>query len=435
MVGSERRIRTRQSAIRSLVMSLMFGLSVALCATFIHAAQDRIPPWLGEKRTLREGPGPVSPPAIRFDRTGTLHVAWFEKNATAGDVYLLGVGPDGRPLSPPVRVNPDGAEPEALHQSPGLAAGSEGELYVTWSTPNKTAGALFASDLRLARSMDGGRTFQRPVLVNDDGLPISHVFEDVVADADGRVYIAWLDGRAKDKSGAGAVFARSQDKGATIGANFVIDGMACPCCRPVAALAPDGTLWVAWRKTFPGNVRDIVVASSTDKGASFSQPMPVRKDGWVFDACPHRGPSIAFDRQGRLYVGWYTEGTSEQPRIYLATSDDRGRTFSEPVSLHTSTTALPDHLRIAVHPDGAVIAVWEEVTGVRKRVVMRVSEDRGRSFGPVVTLSEGAKAEQPAVAVHDDGRFAVSWVEHAFPHTRIVVQQGRLPRGEARQPT
>jgi hypothetical protein len=30
------------------------------------------------------------------------------------------------------------------------------------------------------------------------------------------------------------------------------------------ALAPDGSLWVAWRKTFDGNVRDIVVAQSSD---------------------------------------------------------------------------------------------------------------------------------------------------------------------------
>ncbi len=435
MVSQEQRIGIRPAGVCPLVLSLTFGLGGALGAAFVHAAQDRTVPLLEAKSTVREGPGPVSPPAIRFDRTGLLHVAWFEKHATTGEVDLLRVGPDGQPLLPPVRVNPDGAGPEALHQSPGLATGPEGELYVTWSAPNRTAGALFASDLYLARSMDGGRTFEHPVLVNDDGQAISHTFEDVSADADGRVYVAWLDGRVKDRSGASAVFACSRDKGATIGANIVIDGMACPCCRPMAALAPDGTLWVAWRKTFPGNVRDIVVASSTDQGATFSQPMRVSRDGWVFDACPHRGPSIAFDRQGRLYVGWYTEGTDEQPRIYLATSDDRGLTFSEPVSLHTSTKALPDHLRMAVHPDGAVIAVWEEVTGVRKRVVMRVSEDRGRSFGPVVTLSEGAKAEQPAVAVHDDGRFAVSWVEHAFPHTRIVVWQGRLPVSETRHPS
>lgn len=61
---------------------------------------------------------------------------------------------------------------------------------------------MFASDLRLARSMDGGVTFERPVLVNDDGQPINHSFESVLADRQGHVYLAWLDGRNKDKSGA-----------------------------------------------------------------------------------------------------------------------------------------------------------------------------------------------------------------------------------------
>jgi hypothetical protein len=173
-------------------------------------------------------------------------------------------------------------------------------------------------------------------------------------------------------------------------------------------------------------VRDIVLAKSTDGGGSFSAPILVKQDGWAFPACPHRGPSVAFDRFGRLYVGWYTEGTDEQPRLLIATSDDQGETFSPPLSLHTSTTSLPDHLRMAVHPDGAVVAVWEEVTGVRKRAVMRVSLDRGQSFGPVQALSEGAKAETPTVAIHESGALAISWTEHAWPSNRIVLQQGSL---------
>ena len=209
----------------------------------------------------------------------------------------------------------------------------------------------------------------------------------------GNVYLAWLDHRGKDRSGAGAIFAASRDHGKTLGVNRTIDGMACLCCRPIMALAPDGGLWVAWRKTFEGNVRDVVLARSHDGGSTFSAPHLVHQDGWIFPACPHRGPSLAFDRYNRLYVAWYTEGVDEQPKLLFSTSDDQGQTFSVPLSLHTSTTSLPDHLLMAVHEDGAIVAVWEEVTGVRKRTVMRVSMDRGKTFGPVQTLSDGAKAE------------------------------------------
>ena len=180
-------------------------------------------------------------------------------------------------------------------------------------------------------------------------------------------------------------------------------------------------------------MRDIVVAHSSDQGRTFSSPTVVSRDEWVFDACPHRGPSIAFDGRGRLYIGWYTEGRDEQPRLLSATSDDQGTTFSTPVPLHAAATSLPDNLQMAAHPDGQVVAVWEEVTGVRKRVVMRMSIDRGHTFGPVLTLSSGSKAEHPTVAIHRSGKVAMGWTEHAFPHNKIMVQQGQL-QGDAVMP-
>ena len=382
---------------------------------------------LGAPLTLVQSTTPLSPPTLGFHRDGRLHVAWFEKSGAQGEVKMAAIPSDHSTIVP-ILVSPPGTGPEAQHQSPGFAIGGDGEQFVTWSSANRTPGALFASDLRLARAAAEGARFQPPVQVNDDGLAISHTFEHVVAGNNGEVYVAWLDGRNKDPSGAGIMFACSEDHGATVSKNLVLDGMACPCCRPMLAQSPDGSLWVAWRKTFDGKVRDIVVARSTDRGRSFSPPTVVSRDGWVFDACPHRGPSIAFDSRGRLYIGWYTEGKDEQPRLFISTSDDHGSTFSAPVALHSATTSLPDNLHMAVHPAGRVVAVWEEVTGVRKRVVMRVSGDRGQTFGPMQTLSSGAKAEHPTVAIHDSGKVALGWTEHAFPHNRIIVQQGQLPR-------
>ncbi|MES4787180.1 MAG: hypothetical protein C4294_16715 [Nitrospiraceae bacterium] len=98
------------------------------------------------------------------------------------------------------------------------------------------------------------------------------------------------------------------------------------------------------------------------------------------------------------------------------------------MALHPATTSLPDNLYMAVHRDGHVAAVWEEVTGVRKRIVMRVSEDRGDTFGPVLTLSSGSKAEHPTVVIHDSGKVAIGWTEHAFPYNKIIVRQGLLKR-------
>lgn len=381
---------------------------------------------LGASTVLVQAPTPVSPSALAFDATGALQVAWFEKSGTVGTVKTLRMTEQADAVPSAVVVNPAGRGPDAIHQSPGLSVGPQGHVGITWSAANVASGVMFASDLLFAGSRDGGATFGAPVPINDDGKPIPHTFESVSEGDAGDLYVGWLDGRNRDRSGAGMQFACSRDGGATFGSNLTVDGMACPCCRPMVATAPDGTVWVAWRKTFEGNVRDIVVAQSQDRGRTFSAPHLVSRDRWVFEACPHRGPSIGFDAQGRVYVGWYTEGRDEQPRIYVAASEDGGLSFSTPVPLHTSTTSLPDNLRMVVHPSGAVIALWEEVTGVRKRVVARVSMDRGRSFGAIIPLSRGAKAEHPTVAVHADGRVAIAWTEHAFPNNRLIVQWAHL---------
>lgn len=422
-VVSAHRAALRSLLIGALCVSLGGGASVAAAADTVSDTGVR----LGATVTLLQTPTAVSPPALAFDASGAIQVAWFEKAGLVGTVKTVRITDGAAAMPTAVVVNPDGRGPDAIHQSPGLSVGAQGEVGITWSAPpGAKTGAMFASELLFAGSRNGGATFGAPVMVNDDGKPIPHTFESVAMGDGGEVYVGWLDGRHRDRSGSSMQFACSRDGGAAFDRNVTVDGMACPCCRPTVVTAPDGTVWLAWRKTFEGNVRDIVVAHSSDRGRTFSAPRLVHSDGWVFDACPHRGPSMGFDAQGRLYVGWYTEGRDEQPRLFVATSDDGGASFSAPVSLHTSTTSLPDNLRMVVHPSGTVIALWEEVTGVRKRVVARVSTDRGQSFGAIMPLSHGSKAEHPAVAVHADGTVAIAWTEHSFPNNRLLVQWAHL---------
>ena len=110
-------------------------------------------------------------------------------------------------MATPVQVNPEALPPDAFHLAPGLATGTRDHVFVSWSTTNRTPGSLFASDLKVARSQDGGQTFEAPVQVNDDGLPISHTFEDLATGHGSDLYLAWLDGRGKDHSGAGCSLA------------------------------------------------------------------------------------------------------------------------------------------------------------------------------------------------------------------------------------
>ncbi len=138
---------------------------------------------------------------------------------------------------------------------------------------------------------------------------------------------------------------------------------------------------------------------------------------------------MAVDRQGRLYVVWYTEGTDEIPAVYIAASDDRGKTFSPKRKLNSAKATFPDHPQIAVDPDGRIVVVWEEQAPVKRDIVMGLSQDRGETFTTPHKLNE-KKSQTPTVAVNAEGLFALAWMEHGMPSHRMVMQTVRIPAAQ-----
>ena len=191
--------------------------------------------------------------------------------------------------------------PYYRQEAPALALRGN-EVFITWSLshPKATPDKPFSSDLRLSRSSDDGKTFAPSTLVNDDGQVINHTFDALQVSADGRVHFAWIDGR-EGKKEPGTFVATSTDQGRTVGKNTKVDDNTCVCCRIALATTLDGTVYVAWRKIFEGNVRETVVARSSDGGETYSSPAIVGHDRWVYQACPHRPASLGVDRQGRLF--------------------------------------------------------------------------------------------------------------------------------------
>jgi hypothetical protein len=274
--------------------------------------------------------------------------------------------------------------------------GPEGNVYVVWQNNREIPGRRFpSSDLRFARSTDGGRTFSPAVTVNDDanGPPSSHTFHNLVVGKDGTVWVSWLDSRVRDARraqhhhpapaagkapgdsihsmhghggmgedptlpGSEVRVARSVDGGKTFGPSMVVDGGVCPCCRTSLAVGADGSIYVAWRKVYAGDVRDVVVARLAPGAQAFAAPVRVHADGWVFPGCPHAGPSLAVDGAGRLHVAWYT-GRDGRQGLWHAVSGDQGKSFGEPAGLLTGAWVPPSQVALAASGD-RVWATWDD---------------------------------------------------------------------------
>ena len=417
--------------------SILGALSLAACAR-----SDA--PRFRDAEQLAPGGDVGTAPMFAVSRDAAEAAAWITAPAGGSDGRLnVRVG-DGRivqlrdALGP---IEPHGESP------PKLAWSADGALNALYVVAKLVPGRRFpASALRFVRSTDRGATWSAPVTVTDDSAFGSHNFHALYAAPEGALYASWLDGR----TGKSTVFmTRSADGGRTWLPNVrVTTGEACPCCRTTMASGPDGTLYLAWRRVFPGNVREVVVARSADHGTTWSEPVRAQRDGWVFDGCPHAGPSLQVDGEGRVHIAWWS-GKQGAAGVWYAQSRDGGGTFSEPVALGVAEFSRPAHVQLALGGRERLIAAWDDGTLATPRIVVRVSKNGGETWSAPATLSDSGRAAGFPVVAASRERVAVAWSEesvadaaahdthakmagpHAMPlgvvgDARVLVRRGTL---------
>lgn len=409
----------RKCLISSLIVLCLWG---SMSSWVIAVDPQSASITLGAKRLIHHQGMHTTGPSAQLGSDGTLHLTWGGEQQEDRGVFYLQTPLEQELYPAPIRVSPPTTPVATLHEPPALAIGQKHDVYITWTSPHpKANGKLFTSLLLLSRSLDGGHTFLPPVRVNDDEAITNHAFDFVAVSPNGSVHVTWLDSREGKKDPA-TYASVSRNQGANLTPNLKIDEPTCVCCRTFVTTASDGTVYTAWRKIFPGSVRETVVARSTDDGQSFSPSVIVGHDQWIYEGCPHRPATLGVDQHGRLYVAWYTEGPDDTPGVYFSYSDDQGQTFTPRRQMNRSKGTFPDHPQLAVNQAGQVLMTWEEQSPVRREVVVSYSADRGQTFSAPQKLNT-KKSKSPAVAVNNDGKAVITWLEQiAFPAWSTVVQ-------------
>ncbi len=183
----------------------------------------------------------------------------------------------------------------------------------------------------------------------------------------------------------------------------LIQANVCFCCK-TAVVASGEKVYAAWRHIYPGSLRDIAVARSTDNGATFGHPIRVSEDGWKIDACPDDGPAMAADGHDGIHIAWPTLVAGDAPRKGIFYSTLKGDSFAPRVRLD-SGDADPAHPQIAADHHTNTAVVWDERTSERRRIVFRPITD-GAVEAP--RFFDGDGVSYPVVAA-GEGYWIVLW--------------------------
>jgi hypothetical protein len=317
------------------------------------------------------------------------------------------------------------------------------EIAVLWTARAAT------TEIKVARSRDGGRTFTEPVTLQSAGAAGDRGWPAVAFDRQAAIHAVWLDhrdmaanraagsGRGGHKPGAvhdGVAMAqqsslyyasvangRAQERRLTTG--------VCYCCKTALVAGPDGSLYAAWRHVYPGNLRDMAFTMSRDAGRSFSPPIRVSEDGWAIPGCPDDGPAMAVDARGTVHVVWPTVIGGPNPEgalFYTSTRD--GRRFTPRIRVPTLGGPKPSHPQIVVDRKGRTFVAWDESVNDGRIAALReirVPADAAPTFGDVVTLSAGGPALYPVLAATDKGLVAV-WTAAGDP-SRVEARVVPVP--------
>ena len=86
-----------------------------------------------------------------------------------------------------------------------------------------------------------------------------------------------------------------------------------------------------------------------------------------------------------VYVAWWTNKTGNDEVMYRLSSD-AGKTFTDKVNL--SNTPNSDSVDVEISADEGRVAVsWWERNQTVNEPVIRISNDNGKTFGPVLKLA------------------------------------------------
>lgn len=288
---------------------------------------------------------------------------------------------------------------------PSVTSAGGGLLIAHWAA--MSAADPNAYDVRLARSINSGRTWIPIGTANEDRTPTEHGFVSAVPESHG-VQLFWLDGR-DTASGRGSMGLRTAHVGDRIEASELLDSRVCDCCQTAAATTARGPV-VVYRDRTANEVRDTAIIRR--EGKRWTQPREVAADAWEIEGCPVNGPAVAA-RDRRVAVGWFTQA-GNRPRVKVALSKDAGASFGAPAIIDSDSPL--GRVDIVLDENGDALITWVAAEGKAAAIRLARVTARGRRGTSIkIAGTEMSRAGGFPRLARSGSTLVVTWVESGEP--------------------
>lgn len=361
-------------------------------------------------------------PSASIDAQGRLWVAFVQNK----HVYVSHSNDRGNTYSTPVRVNAVAEDAEFNGENrPKIIVAPTGEILLSWTT--KTS-SNFTGLIRFARSTDGGKNFEQPRTINDDGLDTGHRFDSLFLTASGNLYLTWIDKRDMEASlakqqiypGAAIYYAVSTDFGKTFGANYRVSHNSCECCRIAMAAQGEDKVAILWRQIYDSHIRDHAIAVLGPEGEVEGLDRAT-VDDWYIDACPHHGPALVQAQEPDSYhMAWFSAGNLHKGIFYARY--DLGKADSSQL-IEVDATPGAGHPSLAQHGD-ELLLVWKGFDGVATQLRLMSSLDGGETWSSAQTLFNTEQASDHPLLISDDAGVYLSWSTAEFGYVFQELRHG-----------
>lgn len=376
-------------------------------------------------------------------------VTWAAATGGKSDIFVATSGDAGATFSAPVQVNTVPGDGRVGGEIPPRVAlrtraGTTPEVVVAWNAKDQ------GTEIKIARSVDGGRTFGAPSSLQSPGAAGDRGWHSLTLDDAGVAHVLWLDhrglagpktehahGAAADDTDGVAMAQKSSlyyaSFGARASAERAVTPGVCYCCKSAIVALRGGTLVSAWRHVYPGNMRDMAFTVSRDGGKSFAPPARVSADGWSINGCPDDGPALAAGPDQRVHIVWPTviPGAEPMGALFYSIMGPSG-SFAPRTRIPTLGSPKPSHPQVVVDGVGRTVVAWDESLGGVRTAAYSMAEGAAHGtvrFGPATRLATEGPTLYPVMAGLADGVVA-AWTAGA-PGSQVIQVRQLVAAGRA----